>query len=285
MIRTAFLEGLRRKQQREQQYFERQTTLGKLWATDLGSCPRKVMLRVLGQATPLPDVATLDRWENGNALERSTLYLLTDVYEERLVRGFRMTDERWIAKCDAVLDHPREGHEVRPESFPIILEHKGSSDRWWDYDGKLPDRHHVLQLAFYGDRYHRHFGVWPMLILYYRAWGHFAEFTITRDDPILKATGMVDDQPRVVEFPLDLPAQIAELERWYDVLCSTGSLVAGALLPPRLDNPAQGCTFRGAPSCPFFQLCWGGPAGSDDVVTQFFEVRDEPVERPAYTVG
>jgi hypothetical protein len=180
MIREAMIQALTQKPQRK---------LGSdLWVSDLGYHPAKAMRRIVQGATGSfgPDI--LEIMDQGNALEDSTLGLATSVLGS-CIRQFPLYNDIWSGSADAVFYHQRS------DLPPVIVEHKATSDKWWGYKGDYYKPYHVCQLWLYGQLYKDTYGVAPELILYYRAWKHYAELLLTEDeDGYAHLSGLVDGE-------------------------------------------------------------------------------------------
>lgn len=157
-----------------------------LWVSDLGYHPQGVMARVLEGKRKMFDLETRVKMQSGNVLEADTLAALQFAYGG-VLSGFALYDDVWSGSADFVMGHGT--------SEVFIVEHKATGDRWWDYKGSLPRINHVCQLWMYGRLYEKMFGVEPHLILYYRAWGHYAELDIVQQEASLMAVGVMDDVP------------------------------------------------------------------------------------------
>lgn len=182
---------------------------------------------------------------NGVVYEGDTGAALTMEYGSRITEQLYLGNRRWSCKADFVLDHGTQS--------PVIIEHKAVGDKWWNYDGKLPDTKHVTQLVLYKELYEEMFKVTPRLILYYRAWGHWAELELNLlpvgDDGIqrIEVTGMMDDEEFSKLVAIDPVASMKILEDHYE------HNHIPAPYPHKVDGE---CTFKGKPSCPMYGHCW-----------------------------
>lgn len=213
----------------------------RLWGSDLGYCPRKAMLRVLGYPATIEFSTDAKlKMRAGVVWEDETIAALLDLYgDQRLITQFVLSTPVWSCKVDAVLDH----HTDRP----VLIEHKAVGDKWWNYKSSLPKPEHIAQLWLYGELYRELYDIPPRLILFYRSWGHYAEFALgSADSPTgLRVEGEIDGIAYTRTLDLPLAERRASLERSY----------ASGQLPDRLANREDGCTFRGAPSCAMYYHC------------------------------
>lgn len=162
---------------------------GMLWVSDLGNHPYKAMSRILRvdqQAGFGVDV--LNKMQQGNLLEPDTIECLRFSYPNVLTQ-FPLYNDTWSGYADAII-----GHGELPS--PVIVEHKGTSDKNFDYKESLPRPEHVCQLWLYGQLYQERYGVTPQLVLYYRSWSNHAEFQLEERNDFLNsyimATGVAD---------------------------------------------------------------------------------------------
>lgn len=241
------------------------TRATRLWASDIGRCPRSAMLRILGfeRTRDFPPIVK-KAMQFGCDKEEETLRTLVEAFgTERIASQMRVGNERWSAKTDVIVDHGTEG--------PIIIEHKAVFGRWRGKD--VVRSEDIAQLWLYGHLYEESqsdaFGIKrPALILFYR--GRRASFLCqvfplarggldvygfeTLAEPL---TGpLVDfingftpnDVPIVqIDFGLDVWKLRADLESYYQE----------GELPPRLPAPEhRKCTWQGEPSCLMFGHCW-----------------------------
>ncbi len=183
---------------------------------------------------------------DGNVFEASTLALLEAHFgKENVLAQLPLKDEHWSGKTDMIIYHKT------PKV--IIVEHKATGDKWFDYKQSLPHEDHVFQLAKYKNMYFAQFGFVPKLILYYRSWGQWAEFELDVQPEQIVCDGVIfannKQFEREVIVPINLDAYVKKLEWYYDK----------NKLPHRVakeDQEKAGCTFKGEPSCGFFNHCW-----------------------------
>jgi hypothetical protein len=154
-----------------------------LFVSDLGQHPYKAMSRVMGLEREPFDVDTLIKMQGGNAMEADTLQALQWAYG-KVATQFPLHNAIWSGYADAVIGHGT--------TAPIIVEHKATGDQWFGYKNSLPRSSHACQVWLYQQLYNETFGVYPRAIIYYRAWGSWAEFEITENaDGTLLATGTI----------------------------------------------------------------------------------------------
>jgi hypothetical protein len=214
----------------------------KLYPSDAGSCNRKIMLRVMGaKSTEFPQAA-LEAMQNGIHYEDDSLNLLKRVYGENgVVTQLALQTDYWSGKADFVLNHQT--------ADAIIVEHKATGGKWFDYNKKFPEEKHVIQLALYEDIYEKDHGFKPKLILYYRAWGNWAEFVIKPEADKILVNGWVNGEERNRELDIS----ITKLRRKLEALWKNDRLPKRVA---RSEMETVGCTFKGSPSCPFYSHCW-----------------------------
>lgn len=251
IVRPLFLEGLNKPRT------HRRSGAMRLYPSEAGGCNRRTMLRMNhAPSKPFP-LQVLEAMNNGNAYEDSTYEaLVAAVGEDRITTQLQLQSPHWSGKCDFVLDHKTEK--------AIIIEHKATGQKWFDYKASLPKRDHVVQVALYETLYKKQFGFKPKLLLYYRAWGCWAEFHIQPREADILIVGAVNGVYRERVLPVNMTAAIRRLEY----------LKTKNKIPGRVDEAAMeetGCTFRGEPSCGFYGLCWpkeATPQGIKEIATE-----------------
>lgn len=183
---------------------------GMLWVSDLGNHPYKAMARIMGEEQPSFGVNVLNKMQQGNLLEPDTIECLRFSYSNVLTQ-FPLYNDAWSGYADAVIGHG----ELSVQPVPIIVEHKGTSDKGFDYRGSLPRSGHVCQLWLYGQLYQERFGIMPQLILYYRSWSNYAEFRIEEKGDHMVAVGHVDGVFTERALLIQPLALRREMESWY----------------------------------------------------------------------
>jgi hypothetical protein len=136
----------------------------------------------------------------------------------------------------------------------VLIEHKTTGEKSWDWNQSLPRSEHLVQFALYGMLYQTCYGVVPELRLYYTAWaGKWAEFTVTVTEESIDARGQVTGAPRQAAAPGSLREMVATLEQHF---------TAGTL-PPVLPIALQegNCTSRGRIWCDYHDHCFA-PEGA-----------------------
>lgn len=208
----------------------------RLWGSDMCYCPRKAMLRVKGfEPTIQFDTDALLRMRGGVVWEDETVSALQQAYGDAVSTQFRLDSPTWSCKVDAVLNHGRIN--------PTLIKHKAVGDRWWNYDGNLPQAAHVGQLWLYGELYTEMYGIRPTLILFYRSWSNWAELLI--DPDTYEYAGQMNGKPYSGQMSNNFSAIRTALETYY----------GENALPPVLEHKESGCTFRGKPSCQMYYHC------------------------------
>lgn len=161
-----------------------------LYVSDLGYHPYKTMSRILLGETSEFDVGTRIKMQYGNAFESETTRALQYAYPNVLTQ-FPLWNDKWSGYADFVIGHGTDGER------PVIVEHKATGDQWFDYKNSLPRSAHVCQLWMYGWLYEQMYGIRPDLVLYYVAWGSFAEFTLRPGGEGMIAQGSVNGRHEV----------------------------------------------------------------------------------------
>jgi len=125
-----------------------------------------------------------------------------------------------------------------------------TSEKNWGTDAntELPKREHVGQALTYRWLYQQIYGVIPKIILYYKAWGNYAEFELNVKPEHVEIISNVNGVISVAKYNYDVEKEIKELMNAYDNPNE---------LPPKLEKKYLGCTFMNKPSCPYYRNCWG----------------------------
>lgn len=217
------------------------TGKGALWPTDLGKCHRAAILRVNGDGGNTEfTTRSLDYMNAGTAYEDVTADVLRFVYGDRLTEQVILKYKMWSGKADFGIDIGGKN--------PVLIEHKMTSERNWDADGaELPKHEHIGQALTYRWLYKQIYGITPIIVLFYKAWGNFAEFELSFDKGKVKIISVVNGIHDVKTYKYDVEAEIETLMETYN----------SGILPERLDKKYKGCTFMGKPSCRYYQDCWG----------------------------
>lgn len=199
MIRQAFERGFTNQPKRKL------TT--DLWVSDLGNHPAKAMARILNGEQEEFTVEVKEKMQFGNVLEADTAAMLAHNLSSPMIAQFPLYNNIWSGYADLVIDHLSDR--------VTILEHKVTGDKWWDYKGSLPRAAHVCQLWLYGRLYEENYGIRPRLILYYRAFGHYAELELSEERHRIVAEGIIDGEP-VHRYRLVAPDLLREeLEQYH----------------------------------------------------------------------
>lgn len=218
-----------------------------LWASDMNKCKRKAMLRVTGLTQPetVPDTKMQLYFQAGNMWEDDTRVSLQWYYGDTIIDELVLKNDYWSGRCDFVLHHDN------PDEQTVLIEHKSTGGKWWNYQDNLPKPEHIGQLYTYWHLYQEEFGTTPKLVLFYRAWGHWAEFYITPIfDGYVQIHGWIDGKAMEKRLLLQMDETKLEMEEAYD----TGEL------PDRMIDKSLECEFRGKPSCQYYNFCWGNQA-------------------------
>ena len=205
-----------------------------LWCSDIGSCPRKAMLRVLGyEEERKPPVSLKEKFRFGILFEDDTGRILKEKYGNLFQDQLRLENKIWHGNVDFYL-------ELSP---PTLIEHKATGSKWWGKYGSPPTESHIAQLILYGQLYEELYDTKPTLILYYRAWNNWAELKLEDLGDRVKITGLMDGETYNDEVFINVSKRRAYLEKYF----------ASRELPPFVETDE--CYFRGKPSCPFFNRC------------------------------
>lgn len=229
----------------------------RLWASELGNCPRKIGLRLRDTAETDPfSSATKRVMKQGVVGEAETGRALEWQFGKRLRTQVSIQGHRWSAKLDFVIGHGT--------AVPIIIEHKATSDMGMRY---VPRQSHIQQAWLYGQLYEEAFQIKPQVVLFYRGWNKSAQVTLTEYPPDrLLVSGIVDGVSYEKWQSLtDLQAARRQAEVVYDVWQDLGEdadeRVLQSTLSPRLEDKTQGCIFgKGKVACVYYGHCWGDDA-------------------------
>jgi hypothetical protein len=118
-----------------------------------------------------------------------------------------------------------------------------------DNDGntELPRHEHIGQAVLYCWLYEQLYKITPTVVLFYKTWGNFAEFTLSVEAQKVKIESDINGIYNVFYREYDVYNEIETMMKWYN----------GDELPPRLEKKYDGCTFMGKPSCNYYSYCWG----------------------------
>ena len=223
----------------------------RLWAGDVGYCTRRAIMRIQGWTKTVDfDLVSKIRMKGGVMWEAETGKALKYTYGADNVNDqLSLGTVLWSGKVDFVLFHGT------PDA--TLIEHKATGDKWWNYKNGLPKDPHLLQLLRYYQMYQDEFDNIPKLILFYRSWGHYAEFEIhpvsVTDQYIkIRYNAMMDDEHK--QGWKKIPHNTQTLEEYYHR--NEPGVQNRTLLPTRLSDPDEGCTFRGEPSCKYYYHCY-----------------------------
>lgn len=183
---------------------------GMLYVSDLGRHPYLAMARVLhGETADFP-VETRIKMNYGNAFEAETLRALQHRFPG-VQTQFPLYDDIWSGYADFFVQDCENGR-----CTPTIIEHKATGDQWFDYKQSLPRAAHVCQLWMYGHLYTKTHSVAPNLVLYYVAWGNYAEFTLREEVGMIIADGAVNGMPSSRVLGISPNNLRKELEFYYN---------------------------------------------------------------------
>ncbi len=201
---------------------------------------RRAMLRIHGYEPTIEfSVQSLEAMRLGVVYEDDTLAALKHKYGSNVQSQVWLGNDNWSCFADMVLYHKTDE--------AVIVEHKATNSKWWNYKGKIPDPGHLLQLWLYGRLYEQMFGIIPSLILFYRSWGHYAELTPSFGSGHIRVTGTMDDLPFSKLIAMDPLSAFIPAEEAY----------LSDVIPPVFEKKHPDlCLFRGKPSCPMYYHCW-----------------------------
>ncbi len=210
-----------------------------LWVSAIGGCPRSAIFSLLGhkKETEFP-LSLLEKFRFGNVLEDDTGKALKKKYNRDLTDQVVLKTKVWSGKCDW-------GIHINKQD-PILIEHKATGSKYWGKYGSPPTESHVAQLVLYGQLYKEIFNVAPLLVLYYRAWNNWAELILEDLGDTVKITGQMDGKSYNKKILINVTKRRAHLEEHF----------VSQELPPYVE--VEDCTFRGKPSCPYFNKCHEG---------------------------
>jgi len=237
----------------------------RLWASEIGRCPRSIMLRILGfeRTRDFPEIVK-EAMQFGIDKEAETLATLRENFGDRIILQMPLGNDRWSGHPDFIVDSGG--------NTPIVMEHKGVFGRWRGLD--LLQEEHVTQLCLYGQLYEESqsdcFEIKrPSLILFYR--GRSANFMF---EVYPLARGGVDvygveSRPgdslmdvlvdRINGFAFDdkpIARERLDLDVW-KLRMDLESYYQARELPPRLPAPEhRKCVWNGEPSCLMYDHCW-----------------------------
>jgi hypothetical protein len=212
----------------------------RLWASEVGGCLRKAMLRIKGFKPTLEfPLKSLEAMHNGVILENDTLAALKAAYGADVTGQVWLGNDMWSCYADFVMFHQ--------QPHAAIIEHKATGDKWWNFNNELPKESHVVQLSLYKYLYKSMFNIDPQVLLYYRSWGHYAELEVQPREDHVEIAGIMDDADFYKRIAIDVDGLR---------LAAEAAFLAGEI-PPAFPRPLDGaCTFQHAPSCPMYGHCW-----------------------------
>lgn len=234
-------------EQRSLEYLNtRDTSVSKrpnLWSSNIGKCPRQAILRTQGiqGETENFDTKSLDYMKAGVISEDLSILAMEHTYGNRVQSQFVLKYKMLSGKPDFVIDH------LTPDV--TVIEHKHTSSKFFDNDNKstIPRHEHIGQAMSYCYMYEHLYDLTPTIILFYKSWGNFAEFVLTRQDKEILIESNINGVHDVFTRKYDVYQDIESLMTWYE---TDGT-------PPRLEKKWKGCEFMGKKSCKFYDHCWG----------------------------
>jgi CRISPR/Cas system-associated exonuclease Cas4 (RecB family) len=228
MIHEAYTDGLHLLSQRS--YGPRRV----LYVSEIGRCPRSVMLRVQGAEPthPFSDYL-LDIMGLGVLYEDDTVRKVSSAGRDwRMVTQYRLRNGTWSGKVDLAI--------VQGESNWTLVEHKAKGNLNLGY---LPQSEHLMQLLLYGQLFEEKHGFPASLVLYYRSWGEHYEVEVDPAAGVCRSSGY---ESRF--YPDEVTARRSRLEE----------LLAANEVPSPYREPVEGeCVYRGEPSCKYYGHCYG----------------------------
>lgn len=249
LVRTAVEQHIELERVRsETAWRERHSdTVPHLFVSDVGSCPRKAVwsavnsyhkhpLRVEATHPFSPYVQAIMR--AGIVWEKETEAALRAIYGDDLQTQVPARNTHWSGRPDFILPNN------------IIVEHKATNPYNFKAKGRLPYRHHCLQVLAY-QRILR----LPVSTaqLYYRGWADWAEFAVWDTGDTIGWEGLVNGYYKEGSIKANLIELMDNLETFW----------ALKVLPPKYISPTSenfACTRKTRkgryPNCQFFGRCW-----------------------------
>jgi len=229
MIHEAYTDGLHALSQRS--YGPRKV----LYVSEIGRCPRSVMLRVQGSAPthPFSDYL-LDIMGLGVLYEDDTVRKISSAGRDwRMITQYKLNNGIWSGKVDLAI--------IQDATHWVLVEHKAKGNL---NPNHLPQGEHLMQLLLYGQLFEEKHGFPASLVLYYRSWGEHYEIAVDPIAGVCRHSG-----GRASKFyPQEVAARRAKLEE----------LLASDEVPPPHDEPREGeCIYKGKPSCKYYGHCYG----------------------------
>lgn len=215
----------------------------KLYPSELNGCHRKTALRLLGYKPTIDFEAKSLEYMRGGVISEDDTALSLETNIEGCQQNFQLLTEHWSGYADFIINHGLDGDVT-------IIEHKQTGERHWQEE-TLPKRDHVGQLVLYYYLYQQLYNKEPKIRLYYKGWGHYAEFQLFIRDKHVVCIGMVDDIPTAVKIKYNVLKEKTQLE-----LLRERILAGDETLPPKLKYKNMGCSYNGRPNCPFYHHCY-----------------------------
>ncbi len=213
-----------------------------IWSSNIGKCPRQAILRTQGVngSDEAFSTKSLDYMKAGVISEDLSIEAMSHFYGDRVESQFVLKYKMLSGKPDFVIDHNTDN--------PIVIEHKHTSSKFFDNDNKstIPRHEHIGQAMSYCYMYEKLYDITPTVILFYKSWGNFAEFVLTREDDTVRVESNINGVLDVFVRKYNVYEDIESLMKWYD----TGKT------PPRLEKKWKGCEWMGKKSCRFYDHCW-----------------------------
>ncbi|MBC8273395.1 MAG: hypothetical protein H8E40_00280 [Chloroflexi bacterium] len=204
-----------------------------LWCSEIGTCPRKALFRILGyESTWDPPLELREKFRYGVIIEDETARALKEMYGEQLATQLPLRNKFWSGKTDMVIG--------LNSNKPIIVEHKATSDTGFNY---IPKETHVAQIVLYGMLFQELYEKDPRLLLVYRSWSHYAEFEVVDKGEMVICKGELDGEDFYREIPINITKAREYLEEHFSL----------QKLPDycKWDE----CEWGGKPACSYFQVC------------------------------
>ena len=217
----------------------------RLWVSELGYCPRKASLRIMGrEPTGEFPVKIKEVMSLGNSYEDNTYGWLVKSFGSQISQGVAIGNDCWSGKIDFLL----AAGNGRPNR--TIIEHKATNNRYFDFHQNLPLPNHVCQAWMYGFLARQKWpdDLPPKIILFYRAWSSYAEFELVEHEEGVRAQGTLNGEDVSRWLWLKPDEKRLELEEWF----------LRNEIPDTPSEPSAetGCLFRGEPSCTYFSTCF-----------------------------
>lgn len=242
-VYNTHIQFLKEKQDENTKLRSQKKHTPRLWPSDvLSKCDRKIYHHLMN--SPKTDFEyspkTLDYFDGGNCEEDRTFRGLEKYHNA--IQGYKLSNDEWSGEVDFTIGLHAEN--------VVFIEHKATGKGNFER-ASLPKRQHIGQLCLYQYIYEKEYSLKPKLIIYYKGWGMYAEFTVTPEKKRVVCEGLINGKYYKKNLRINIKEEIIKLENLrLDILNNN-------LVPLRLEKKSRGCTFMGKVSCPYYYNCWG----------------------------